>query len=120
MMTAVISVPNGQMATCWVAATPDGRYAYTSNAASGTITLYGISAGGLLRAVESVPVTGQGPMGSPIDIGVSRDGRNLYALNGNQGSVSAFGIGAGGRLVLSGVLTRAGLPSLGTQGIAVI
>jgi 6-phosphogluconolactonase (cycloisomerase 2 family) len=77
-------------------------------------------AGGALRIVDNVPATGRMAAGAPIDCGVSRDGRNFYALNGNQGSVSAFSIDTNGRLMLLQVLTRTGLPSLGTQGMAVL
>lgn len=120
MPSEVSIAMNGQMATCWVAATSDGRRAYTSNAASGTITQYNVAGDGRLRVIENVSSAGSGVMSSPIDIGVSRDGRNLYALIGNQGFVSAFSIGSGGRLSLFQVLTNAGLPTLGAQGIAVL
>lgn len=119
-LQAISTALNRQMATCWVAATPGGRHAYTTNAASGTVSTYNIMTGGALRFVGNVPATGRMAAGAPIDCGVSPDGRNFYALNGNQGSVSAFSIDTNGRLMLLQVLTDTGLPSLGTQGLAVM
>ncbi len=120
MLSMVNTAPNGQIATCWVASTPNGRYAYTANAGSGTISAYGISMNGVLRLIDNIPSTMRGTMGAPIDCGVSNDGRNFYVLNGNQGSVSAFRIDAGGKLTLLQLLTDTELPSLGSQGMAVL
>ncbi len=115
------SVSNGQTATCWVAHTPSGSFAYTSNAGSGTISAYRIEPGGLLTYLDSVRSTpSSAAIGMPIDIGVSRDGRNLYVLNGNQGSISAFSIAVNGRLTRIQVLDRMEIPNLGAQGIAVL
>ncbi len=115
------SVRNGQMATCWVAHTPNGSFAYTSNAGSGTISAYRLGANGELSYLDSVGSTPSGTvMGVPIDIGVSRDGQNLYALNGNQGSISVFSIGANGRLSRIQVIDRIEIPNLGAQGLAVL
>ena len=119
MLNVISSVKSGQMATCWVVSSPDARYAYTSNAASGTITAYRVIEGGELRLLSSVQSI-RGGMGATTDIGISADGRNLYALNGNRGSVSVFRIGADGRPMLLYVLARTGLPALGSQGIAVL
>lgn len=119
-LSAVSSAPNGQTATCWVAPSMDERSAYTSNAGTGTISTFSIDSGGTVSLVENLASTGTGPMGAPIDSGVSRDGRNFYVLNGNQGSVSAFSIAPGGRLSLIQVLTNTGLPVLGSQGMAVL
>lgn len=115
------SVPSGQMATCWVVCARDGRYAYTSNAASGTITLYGIQDSGTLRRMESVPSTPQhAPMGATTDIGISRDGRNLYVLNGNLGTISVFFIHTDGQLERIQIARSPKLPKLGMQGLAVL
>ncbi len=114
------SVPSGQMATCWVVASRDGNFAYTSNTGSGTIGIYRINSNGTLQLLENVPSTPPNlPMGAPIDSGVSPDGLNYYVLNGNQGSISAFRIEPSGRLVLLQVLDSRELPNLGAQGLAV-
>lgn len=114
------SVPSGQMLTCWVAPTRDEQYAYTSNTGNGAITTYRINENGTLQVIGSIYSLPEGfAMGGPIDIGVSRDGFNFYVLNGNQGFISVFFIGEYGRLLLLQVVNNAGLPILGTQGLAV-
>jgi len=114
------SVPNGQMLTCWIATTPDERFAYTSNTGSGTITLYSINHNGTLAARGSINSTPAGaPVGAPIDSGISNDGHNFYVLNGNQGSISVFRIMHDGRLIRLQVIKGNGLPELGAQGLAV-
>lgn len=114
------SIPSNQSATCWVVASRNERYAYTSNTGSGTITLYHIKNNGKLTVKENFNSTPAGfPVGGPIDSGVSRDGCNFYVLNGNQGSITVFRIRNGGRLTRVQVVTNQGLPELGAQGLAV-
>ena len=112
------SVPNGQMATCWVVRTPDERFAYTSNTGSGTITSYVINSDGTL-AVAEYAAGMEGPAAGPIDNGVSEDGRYFYVLNGGQGSIAAYQIENDGRLTRLQTVTGQGLPNLGAQGLAV-
>lgn len=115
------SVPNGQMATCWVVATPNERFAYTSNTTSRTISMYGVENQGTLVVGSSTMGSPAGTSaGAPIDNGISKDGRNFYVLNGDQGSISVFQIMADGRLILLQVIMLQGLPVLGTQGLAVL
>ncbi len=114
------SVPTGQLATCWVSVSRCGRFAYTSNTGSGSISIFRIHENGMLTFLENVRSTFVGtPQGAPIDNGVSPCGRFFYALNGNQGSVSAFEIGDLRRLVLIQVANGEGIPAFGTQGLAV-
>ena len=111
------SVPNNQGATCWVSATPDGYYAYTSNAATGTISLYRVANDGGLTLIESVPST---PLlnGAPIDSAIDACGEHLYVLNGAQGSISAFRIGCEGHPRLIQIYEDTSLPEIGAQGLA--
>lgn len=113
------SVLNHQSATCWVSVEPRERYAYTSNAGSGTITEYSIACRGRLSVIDSIPSVPQG-MGAPIDNGIDRTGRYFYVLNGKEGSVSAFKIEENGCLVLLQVFTDTNLPMTGAQGLAVL
>jgi 6-phosphogluconolactonase (cycloisomerase 2 family) len=106
------------MLTCWVAPTRDEQYAYTSNTGNGTITTYRINENGTLNVLGSIYSVPQ-EFTMAIDNGVSRDGFNFYVLNGNQGSISVFYICEYGRLQLLQVVNNAGLPILGTQGLAV-
>lgn len=113
------SVLNGQLATCWVAASKNEHFAYTDNAGSGTITIYRIRSNGTLAVIESVASTRSGKA-APIDNGVSKDGRNLYVLNGNTGSISVFRIRNNGQLLRLQVIRNPALPILGSQGLAVL
>ena len=113
------SVPNGQSATCWVAATP--RRALRLHVQRGQRHPHDLcnQSGRHTAHAANVPATLDGEPAAPIDIGISRDGQNLYALIGNRGAVSAFRIGAGGRMMFMQTAGSSDIPKLGTQGIAV-
>lgn len=113
------SIPNGQSATCWVAASMDERFAYTSNAGSGTVTQYSIDGNGTLEAIANYASTPQ-MNGAPLDSGVSKDGQNFYVLNGSQGTISVFRIQEDGSIALLQVMQDTGLPMMGSQGMAVL
>ncbi len=113
------SVPNGHTATCWVVTSQDEHFAYTTNAGSGSISIYAVNDDGDIEFLENVASTLEGTSAAPIDCGVSMDGNNFYVLNGNKGWLSVFRIGAEGRLTRLQVLKDTGLPALGSQGIAI-
>lgn len=113
------SVPNGQAATCWVMTAREGRYAYTSNTGSSTISLYKVADDGALSLVKDVASTVEGAGSGPIDSGVSEDSRFFYVLNGGKGSITAHAIDPDGALTRIDVATGQGLPSLGAQGLVV-
>lgn len=112
------SVRNGQLATCWVSASRNGDFAYTSDAGSGTISIYRIRNNGTLSYLQSVNSTRTGTA-APLDSCVSRDGSNFYVLNGNKGSISTFRIRNNGNLLRLQVVTDSELPVVGAQGLAV-
>ena len=112
------SVPTNQGATCWVSVTPDGRFAYTSNAGTGTISLFHVARDGVLMLIESVPTT-PGMNGAPIDSAIDPCGEFLYVLNGAQGSISVFLIECEGHPVLVQIYENTFLPEVGAQGMAV-
>jgi 6-phosphogluconolactonase (cycloisomerase 2 family) len=93
------SVPTHGTAACWIAITPNGNYAYTSNAVSGTISGFRIECDGSLVALDDdgrTGVTGEGSL--PSDMVISGDGRNLYVLNGGSQTVGAFTVQSDGSL----------------------
>src|SRR5262249_30202318 len=63
------SAPTTQTAACWIAITPDGRFAYATNTGSGTVTGYRVGRDGELVRLDG-GVTGT-TGGAPIDAGVS-------------------------------------------------
>jgi 6-phosphogluconolactonase (cycloisomerase 2 family) len=120
LQTVSSSVLSNQVATCWVVATQDEHYAFTSDAGSNSISTYCIDDDGTIALVTSTPSTPEGsPLGAPIDSGVSHDGNNFYVLNGNQGSISVFYICQRGQLYRLQVIDCLQIPNLGVQGLAV-
>lgn len=108
-------VTAGETAACWVALTPDGRYAFTTNTGSGTISSFRIGFNGKITVADNdAGITGDGS--SPIDIAVSPESRFLYTLNSGNESISSFAVGLGGELTLLKTLT--GLPD-GANGLIV-
>jgi 6-phosphogluconolactonase len=117
-LTAVaLSVPTFGDGNCWNAITPDGKYVYVSNSASGSISGFAIGNGGTLTPIGNT-VLATLPSGSTnLDMATTADGRFLYTLDAGAGSIGIFSIGDGGVLTFIG--TRGGLaPASGFNGIA--
>jgi 6-phosphogluconolactonase (cycloisomerase 2 family) len=94
---------NGQGAACWIAVTPDGRYAFSANAATSNISSFGVGRAGRLTLVQAQAgfTSGNGA----VDMAVTPDGRQLhvFASRAPQQIVS-FTIGADGSLAKLGSL----------------
>jgi 6-phosphogluconolactonase (cycloisomerase 2 family) len=103
-LTAVSqSVPAFANANCWNAITPDGKYVYTSNAGSDSISGFAINKDGSLAPIGST-VVGNNPAGSTnLDIAISSDGNYLYTLNSGTGTIGMFRIEDNGSLTSLGV-----------------
>jgi 6-phosphogluconolactonase (cycloisomerase 2 family) len=85
------SAPTNQGAACWVVITKNGRYAYTSNAASGSISGFRLNRDGSLRLLDPdgrTGVTGD----NPSDMALSHDSEYLYVRIGRTGAIGAFKI----------------------------
>jgi len=98
--TITASLPVNQGAACWLAVSPDGRFAYTGNA-SGSISGFAVAPDGSLTARASDGLTALlAP--SPRDLDFSRSGRFAYAVSpGNAttgGRVTGYGVAADGSL----------------------
>jgi 6-phosphogluconolactonase (cycloisomerase 2 family) len=102
-----------QAAACWVVASDDGRFAYTANAGSDSVTGLAIGKGGKLSLLSPdgrSGVTGAGP----TDLALSGGSDFLYVRNGRGQSISAFAVAADGSLTaIAGI---AGLPA-GAAGL---
>ena len=107
------SVGTTQSAACWVVVTPNGRYAYTTNTGSDTISSYAVQrrTGKLVLTQGVAATTGAGP----IDAAISTDGRKLYVLNSGSHTLGAYSVGYEGGLVNVGGAD--GLP-VGANGLA--
>jgi len=91
---------NTQTAACWAAVSKNGRFAYTSNTPSNTISGYRIDPkDGSLSLIDEDGLTVSRADGDlPLDIGFSHDGRYLYVLNSGVGTVGSYAIAADGAL----------------------
>jgi len=100
------SIGTTETAACWVVITGSGRFAYTSNTGSNTISGYRLSDRGRLTLLDADGVTGTSGAG-PIDLALSGDSRFLYSLDGTAGGISVFRVrddgGLGPRPGVSGL-----------------
>jgi 6-phosphogluconolactonase (cycloisomerase 2 family) len=82
------------MAPCWVEITQDGRFLFTVNTASGTISGYRIAASGALSLLPgSTPVGG--PNAGAVDTRLSPDGGFLYVDQAKASAVATFAVHGG-------------------------
>ena len=101
-------VATNQTAACWVVVTRNGRYAYTTNTGSASITGYRIGRNGSLTRLDDDGVTATTQAG-PIDFDLTRNSRYLYTLNDGSDSISIHRVSGDGGLEPVGVVT--GLPA---------
>jgi 6-phosphogluconolactonase (cycloisomerase 2 family) len=99
----------GQAATCWVARA--GRYFFTSNAGSASVSGYTVGSNGSLTALGNT-----GTNAGTVDAVAAAHGRFLYVQTGGAGIVDEFAVGFGGSLTEIGSVTVAG--AVGGEGIA--
>jgi 6-phosphogluconolactonase (cycloisomerase 2 family) len=116
LTTISASVGTNQTAACWVAVTPNGRFAYVTNTGSGSISGYAIDFDGTIELLDTGGRTASTGDGSaPVDMAFSDSGRFLYSLNSGTNTIGAF------RVSPDGSLTRlpftGGLPP-GANGLA--
>jgi 6-phosphogluconolactonase len=107
-LTAVhAGVPTFQTAPCWVVITENGRFAYSANAGSGSISGFAVAPNGALRLLTVGGATGITGAGStPLDLDVTRNSRFLYVIEGGTGNVMGFAIGNDGSLSSLGEASR--------------
>jgi 6-phosphogluconolactonase len=94
------ALPLNQGGVCWVAVSPDGRFAYTGNA-GGSISGLAVDRDGSLTALDADGVTAV-PRQSPRDLDFTRNGRFVYAVSPGTatdgGSVTGYRVGKDGSL----------------------
>jgi len=92
--------PDNQTAPCWVEITHDGRYLFTVNTASSSISRYRIGTDGALTLLGSTPF--KNPAGlRPFDARLSPDGDHLYVVDAGLDAVSIFAVDGGNLTELS-------------------
>ncbi len=108
------SVPDGQTAACWLVVDAKGRYAFTANAGSGTISSYAIDEHGQVTLVQGVAgSTGAGS--HTVDMAFAGHGRFLYALANGAGTLAGFAVDRG---ALSPISSVGGLPTTASGLVA--
>jgi 6-phosphogluconolactonase (cycloisomerase 2 family) len=113
LVTLSGSVATTETAACWVAVSPGGRYAYVTNAGSGTVSGFQVHPLGGLSLLDPDGATGQTGSG-PIDLAFAGGGRLLYTLNGGSHSISGFAVQPDGGL---SALTNGGEVPAGANGM---
>jgi 6-phosphogluconolactonase len=83
---------DGQTAPCWVEISHDGKYLFTVNTGSGTISSYSINTDGSLTLIGSTPISGGG---ADIDARLSPDGNYLLVDGSGNHFVSVFAVNGG-------------------------
>ncbi len=117
-LTAIsAAVSTTETAACWIAVSRNGRYAYSTNGGSGSVTGVRIGHDGSLHLLDADGRTGvTGPGSVPLDAAFSLGGRYLYVLSSGLHEVSVFRFGPDGSLTpLPGA---SGLPAT-ANGMAV-
>ncbi|WP_198343132.1 lactonase family protein [Oleiphilus messinensis] len=93
------AVPTTESAACWLITTPNGRFAYTTNTRSSSISGFRIERDGSLNLLDLDGVTGNTGEGTnPLDMAMSRNGRHLYAISPATEEIVAFRIRGNGSL----------------------
>ena len=105
------SVPTTQAAACWVALTKDGRYAFTANAGSDSISTFSVDKDGNLTLVFAQAAHSSGAHTTDMALA---ENRYLYANDGGTHMIGAFLVGADGSLTR---LPGATIP-VGASGLA--
>ena len=116
LVTISAAVPTHQTSACWVAVPRSGEFAYTSNAASSTLSGYRVGADGSITLLDPAGDTAHTD-GGALDAAFDREGRYVYVLNGGTHTLNAYRRLSDGHLdPLSGVsglpATSAGLAAL--------
>ena len=106
LSTITASLPVGQGAACWVAVSPNGRFAFTGNAAGG-ISGFAIGRDGSLAPLGTTAL-----LPSPRDLDFDASGRFLHAVSPGSaaagGQVTTYRVGDDGSLTLAGSRPRRG------------
>ena len=90
---------DGQTAPCWVEISHDGKFLFTVNTGSATISSYAIKANGSLKFIGNTAINGGG---ADVDARLSPDGRYLLVDGAGHDFVSVFAVNGGNLSELAG------------------
>jgi 6-phosphogluconolactonase len=86
-------VANSQAGVCWLVVTENGRYAYTTNAGTGNISLFNIDRDGTISYEVNADA-----IGGVIDEALTNNSRYLYALSSGAQKIFGYRVGSDGQL----------------------
>ena len=89
------AAPAEGSASCWLVVTNDGRFAFTSNTGSDSLSTYAIEFDGEIT-LQGTTSTGAGTR--PLDVALTNSSRFLYVLNAGVGTLSGFRVETHGEL----------------------
>jgi 6-phosphogluconolactonase len=78
LQTVSNAVPSHRTGSCWVRFSRDGRFAYTADTGSGTISIFAASSQGEL-SLKGIVSSG-GAFSAPLDLDITPDGKFLYVV----------------------------------------
>jgi 6-phosphogluconolactonase (cycloisomerase 2 family) len=108
------SLANGQGAACWIAVTPNGKFAFSANAATSNVSSFAVAGNGQLSLIAGVAgVTGSNA--GAVDMAVSPQGGQLHVYASRAAQIVSFKITPTGGLLPLG--SAGGLPA-GAAGLA--
>jgi 6-phosphogluconolactonase len=85
------AVPTTETAACWVEMSRNGRYAFTTNAGSSSISAFESGHdGSLMLTTEDGVAATTGAGSAPIDLALSTRGNYLFSLSAANGTIAAF------------------------------
>jgi 6-phosphogluconolactonase len=117
LTTISSALPTLGTATCWNVVLPNGRFVYTANAGTSTLSGFAIARDGSLAPVGAT-VVATNPTGSTnLDMAASADGKFVYTLNAGTGAIGVFGVENDGSLSNLGAVGGLAASS-GLNGIA--
>jgi 6-phosphogluconolactonase (cycloisomerase 2 family) len=108
------SLPNGQGAACWIAVTPNGRFAFSANAGTSSVSSFTVARDGRVALLAGAAGLTGNDAGA-VDMAVSPDGQQLHVFASRTPQIVSFTISPMGALTPLGVVTGA---PLGSAGIA--
>jgi 6-phosphogluconolactonase len=108
------NVATTETAACWVVVTKNGRYTYTTNTGSNSISGYRIASNGALTLLDADGKTANTGAG-PLDLALAKNSRILYSLNSGVPEIQGFAVNGDGSL--DPLASIGGLPA-GTVGLA--
>lgn len=108
------SLPTTQGAACWVAVTPNGKFAFSANATTSSVSSFSIAGDGRLSLVAGAAAV-TGANAGALDLAVSRSGTQLHVFANRGLQIASYTIASDGTLAPLGSV--GGMPA-GSAGLA--